>query len=541
MSWFSRVHGWLSESAEKRPLGLATIGGLLLGISFPPFPLPFIAFIAWLPFLYLWHYGKQKIALATYVGFLVWNVIVGYWLCLTVLGAKDLNEAFQNFLAGFLANTLNPILMSLPVLLFLRFVKKRFPDKIQIWVFFPAYWISFEYLHFHWELTWSWLTLGHAFASAPWCVQWIEFTGVYGISLWIWLVNIGLWLLLHGMGRKAFVGTLLTVVIPCILSGVLMWEGRSVFQPSGSVRLRIVQPNIDPYQKFEVSTEEEQIRLFLKMYEATGIENIDLVVFPETAIPFGIVEGEHLQDPRLMPLLEAIQRHKVPVLIGCSSYRLFHNAESAPPTARFNGRYWVQSYNAATLLGTESILFYHKAKLVPFVERTPYYEYLKGLEKVIQIDLGGGFGNYGLPDSIHCLTAHGVGRIGVVICYESIFGAHVREVVKKGAEWISVITNDGWWGNSSGYLQHAAYARLRAIETRREIIRSANTGLSQHIDNQGFLKKSTDWWKPEFTDVQVQFFTVQTFYVLYGDIIAYLCLAMALFLLVFFQIKKTKQ
>jgi apolipoprotein N-acyltransferase len=236
--------------------------------------------------------------------------------------------------------------------------------------------------------------------------------------------------------------------------------------------------------------------------------------------------------------LEAVKKHQVPLLTGCSEFKIFDNANTAPSTARKYDNRWIQSYNSSTVLGDSSPEFYEKSKLVPFVERTPYFDYLKNLQNIIQIDLGGGFGNYGIPDSVFCLDGKTTSEIGNIICYESIFPHHVREIVQKGAKFITVITNDGWWGKSSGYIQHAYYARLRAIENRREVIRCANTGLSMHIDNKGNILKSTSWWKPEFFDTQVKHYKEKTFYVLWGD---WLCiLALIISLLGIFSKYKTK-
>ncbi len=537
MNIFSKIHNFLLTNAQKKPFYLVVLSGLLLGLSFPPFPFPFLAFVGWVPLFYIWEYSTQKYW-KTYLGLLFWNVIVGYWLCLTVLGANSFGEAFQNFFAGFLANTLNPFLMSIPIAIFWSIRKKS--SSLFSYLYFIPLWISFEFLHFQWELTWSWLTLGHAFSSFPFYIQFIEWTGIYGASALLLLVNILILNLLHQPNHKRLVyATLFTIFFPFFVSIFLTLPSRKAYQTEKTWKVRIIQPNIDPYQKFEVTSEESQIALFSKMYEQKGIDSLELVILPETAIPFGIFYHNYQEDYRLLPLIETVKKHQVPLLTGCSEFKVFDNQNLAPSTARQYDNKWVQSYNSSTVLGDTSSEFYEKSKLVPFVERTPYFDYLKALQNIIQIDLGGGFGNYGVPDSIYCLDGKTTNEIGNVICYESIFPHHVRQIVKKGAKFISVITNDGWWGKSSGYIQHAYYARLRAIETRREVVRSANTGISMHIDNQGNILKSTHWWKTEYFDTLVNHFNYQTLYVLWGDWFSYLALFLS-FVIVVMKWKRTQ-
>lgn len=536
MSPVSKVHDFLKSKAQHRPVVLVFLSGILLGLSFPPFPFPFLAFIGWIPLFYLWEYNPKKYW-RTYASLLLWNVIVGYWLCLTVIGANSIGEVFQNFLAGFLANTLNPFLMSIPIALF-WWIRKKNSSLYSYFLFIPL-WISFEYLHFQWELTWSWLTLGHAFASFPFYIQFIEWTGIYGASALLLVINVLIFIYLHeNHNLKILYSVAFTILFPLVVSWYLTLPFRSAYQVEKQWKVRIIQPNIDPYQKFEVTSEESQMALFTQMYEEKGIDTLDLVILPETAIPFGIFYHNYEQDYRLQPLLEAVKKHQVPLLTGCSEYKVFNKPEEAPSTARQYGHQWIQSYNSSTIIGDTSTEFYEKSKLVPFVERTPYYDYLKVLQKIIKIDLGGGFGNYGIPDSIYCLDGKTTNEIGNIICYESIFPHHVRQIVQKGAKFISVITNDGWWGKSSGYIQHAYYARLRAIETRREVVRCANTGLSMHIDNQGNILKSTNWWQPQRLDTTISHYNFTTLYSLWGDWLAYISLLCTLIFIFKFYTKK---
>ena len=116
--------------------------------------------------------------------------------------------------------------------------------------------------------------------------------------------------------------------------------------------------------------------------------------------------------------------------------------------------------------------------------------------------------------------------VGVPICYESIYPEFCTQYVRKGAQAICVITNDGWWGNTAGYRQHFSYSRLRAIELRRDIARCANTGISAFIDQRGDVLEQSKWWTPDVLHARINLTTKQTFFALYGDIVGRLCYMM---------------
>ena len=138
---------------------------------------------------------------------------------------------------------------------------------------------------------------------------------------------------------------------------------------------------------------------------------------------------------------------------------------------------------------------YHKSKLVPGVERLPFSSVLKYVEKYA-IDLGGTTGSLGIDEEPSVFTLNTMVKPAPIICYESIFGEYVTQYVKRGATLLCIVTNDGWWGNTPGYKQHLSYASLRAIETRRFVARSANTGISGFVDDLGNITQQSKWWVP---------------------------------------------
>jgi apolipoprotein N-acyltransferase len=212
------------------------------------------------------------------------------------------------------------------------------------------------------------------------------------------------------------------------------------------------------------------------------------------------------------------------LVTGASSYRHYKKWETPSPTARKNrqGNYFYDSYNTALQLDTTELVQYsHKSKLVPGVERMPTWA---GFLEKYAIDLGGMTGSLGRDTIQHVFENHYSGmKIAPSICYESVYGEYMGEFVKKGAQLIFIITNDGWWRDTPGHRQHCSYARLRAIESRRSIARSANTGISCFVNQRGDMFQATKYWEPAAIKQTINANTELTFYTLHGDYIARIC------------------
>jgi apolipoprotein N-acyltransferase len=207
--------------------------------------------------------------------------------------------------------------------------------------------------------------------------------------------------------------------------------------------------------------------------------------------------------------------------VGVTSLTTYPDAAHASPTARHRddvGYYDI--FNAAAFFADAAAApqFYHKSKLVPGVEKIPPM-----LSSVLKnIDLGGIVGSYGSQEERTVFPAPpavpGL-RLAPLICYESIYGDFAAQYVHNGATLLGLITNDGWWSDSPGYRQHLAYGALRCIETRRDLARSANTGISAFIDQRGTISHRTGWWVGASSRATVHLNTEETFYVRYGELI----------------------
>lgn len=161
------------------------------------------------------------------------------------------------------------------------------------------------------------------------------------------------------------------------------------------------------------------------------------------------------------------------------------------------------------------------------VESIPFRNILAELDG-IGLDLFSGMNTYAPQEEVVVLNTLNEIPIGVMICYDSEFGGLVRESSAKGAKLLTIVTNDGWWGNTSGYIQHAYFTSLRAIENRRAIARSANTGRSLFSDVYGNLYQETEFWEDAVIDKELKLYSAETFYVKHGDYLGRIALWLTL-------------
>lgn len=430
-----------------------------------------------------------------------------------------------------------------------RFMNKRFGALIG-YSSFIIFWLAFEYLHLQdWGLSWPWLTLGNVFAGKTDWVQWYEYTGTSGGSLWILLVNVLLFKtfldvrdkMIPARWRKAGI-PLVILIIPILLSFFITpyaGDGKRDYnfnppiidgpQPTNIV---VIQPNIDPYEKLATGTFEMQLQKLLRLSESKVDSNTTLLVWPETALysPNGFDETTLTKNFFLVPLFDFLRRHpKLNLFTGIESYRTFNEKVSmyAKPIEGTSTFYEV--YNGSVLLDSSGALsFYHKSMLVPGVETLP--RFLLFLGPVFE-KLGGTAGGYARQTERTPVKTKNGYVIAPAICYESIYGEYMSKFIDSGANIIAVITNDGWWGNTPGYKHHMLYAKLRAIETRKWVLRSANTGISCFIDPKGNVYQPQPWWTEAAIKMHIPVDDKKTFYVRYGDLISKLVLLLAALLI----------
>ncbi len=424
-------------------------------------------------------------------------------------------------------------------------VRKKF-GKLIGYVSLMIFWITFEYLHMRWDLTWPWLTLGNGLSRFPYFIQWYEYTGALGGSLWILIMNILIFEAINPVLYKegkfsikspASITAIVILILPIIIS-LFIYSNYKETGPKKNVV--VVQPNIDPYnEKFDYSTLDLQMNKLLSLSAEDVDSSTDYLVWPETAI--GDIVSIDLDNVEFDSSIILIRRFlkkypKLKLVTGISAYHTFSTKET-PTTFNVGNGQWREEYNAAIQLDSSmKIQVYYKSVLVPFVESVPYPKLFAFLEPLL-INIGGTSVSYGRQENRSVFFSADKTGIAPVICYESIFGEYISDYVKNGANLIFIMTNDGWWGNTDGHLQHLYYGAMRAIENRRSIARSANTGTSCFVDEKGDITQATPWWQPAVIKASLTLNLKETFYTRHGDYIGFYALLISAILILLAVIK----
>ncbi len=482
--------------------------GLLLGLSFSPFPFPFslLVFPGFVLLLRLTDLSEsaREMAYVSYAGLLLWNIITTYWLM------------FATVAGGIAAILANAVIMTIPLMIIWQ-LRHSSMSLTASSLLVPAVWLTYEFLHFRWDLSWPWLSLGNSFATAPWLVQYISLTGMLGITFWIVL---SAWLLYSKTPRYVI---LLVLLVPP--AGSLIRYAVHQPEPVDEIEVLIMQPNYDSY--LHLSGYPDVITPLEELLELTSdaiTPGTRAVFWPENSIKALIVQGYPGESDRL--IRKYVRNWDVPLIAGSSFLRRYDPGTEPPVIRGHYGGKPFNIYNSALGFRTDgSLEFYKKAKLVPMVERFPFVHTFSRLDRFDWIDWSdvAMFGKGITPDMFN-IDGYDVPAL---ICYDSVYPDWVRRFVNQDAAFLVVITNDGWWGNTSGHIQHYEFARLRAVETGRTVLRSANNGLSGVIHANGDVAVKTEYWTRDLFTYAVPVYEHKTFYVRYGDWIGWLCLLLS--------------
>ena len=464
-----------------------------------------------------WHFGT----------FLLWNTLSVFWICNATLGG------------GIAAIVANAFQMSL-IFGLVRASKKIFKGVLP-YIFLTVMWIAWERWYYGTQISFPWLVLGNAFAGNTPLVQWYEFTGTLGGSLWIWACNLTVFGLLVALSEGRFAcwtkwarrycaaGTALLFLGPIILSLTIYYRlGKE--EPKETLDVIIAQPNLDPYSKFFGLSQDTQNAIAGNLIKQ-GLSQLDstseacLILTPETFTRYIPTNNPSLD--RTVRLMNGLcqKRPGTNIMLGAAT-KTFYQSPIAPSLLAWPAGegMWMETHNSALMLdGSPNSQIYHKSKLVIGTELTPYPKIFVPIDNL----LGGVMArDVGQPE-ISLLNVHtasgGEIPIGCAICYESVYGEYCTDYVRKGARAMTIITNDAWWGDTPGYRQHFSYARLRAIELRRDIARCGNTGISGFINSRGDIIEKGPWWEETVMTGKIALRDNQTFFVKAGDVPGRVC------------------
>ena len=554
----------LAESGEpaKPPpgrgaYGLALLSGLMLGCSFPPLRLGILACFGLVPLLIaLTRAPRLRGALAlTYVAMLLFHVITLNWTGGYVHG----NDPYM-MIAGAITMIVHPLFYSFPLGLY-HLVRKKLGANAGL-VALPFLWVGYEYSHSLSEWSFPWLTIGNSQSYDLARIQFISFTGIWGLSFWIIIINVTAYMLYTVLARRPedflprramTIVALLTAMylLPSVLGTYILSNapppkgdvpgtgqetGQGTVQRTGqstgkTITVGIVQSNVDPWEKWtRRGTDLASLYLGLtrRLIEEHAAQAPQIVLWPETAVTgFPLLPGSR---PILDRLHAGIDSMHVSVLTGIDHAEIYPDPSKAPPSARLSPMTGLRydTFNAAAFIepGTTRVPWYGKMKMVPIAERIPYADMFAFLDFM---RWGVGIGGWQIGPDTTVFTDSGTGvKFSAIICYESTYPGFVASFVRKGASFIALITIDSWWGKMSGAYQHRQFAVFRAVENRRWIARCAVGGISCFIDPYGRSYDDTELFTQRILSRTIGTDGALTFYTRHGDWLGETCLLVAL-------------
>jgi len=519
---------------------LCVLSGVMLGLSFPPSSLGILACFGLVPWLIvLADIERTKRALwFTYVTFVTFHIITLNWTG----GYEHGNDCYM-MIAGGLTMFLHPLFYFIPTSIFL-YIRNSFGEKMALSAL-PFLWVAYEFSHSLSEWSFPWLTIGNSQSYDLARMQFIPATGIYGLSFWILLINVLAYMLYSNLAQgkwrtfsgSAIMATLLLCGIylapkihgEAVLADAPQYENGGLTEDEKQITVAIVQSNVDPWLKW-TQRATKTLELYLGMSRTlvrSSSQRPDLMLWPETAIPYRFLTPGF--ESLLGYLRTNVDNIGVSVLTGFYHKETYRDSADAPPSAKrvpgSGERY--DNFNAVAFIqpGTDDIPWYGKMKMVPFAERVPYADAFYLLD-FLRWGVGIGGWQIGRDSTIFIENRTGA-RFCVMICYESTYPAFVAAFVKKGAEFISIVTIDSWWGHMSGAYQHQQFALFRAVENRRWVARCAVGGISCFIDPFGRVYDRTELFTQTTLSRTIGRSNELTLYSRYGDWLAIICVFVA--------------
>ena len=512
---------------------LSVTGGIISGFAWSSWCSGLVLLFSFVPFLLIENHffensGKYRsTALFVYLfpGFIIFNVLTLGWIRVVSVTAAIC--------------VITGVAFIMSMILWLAHIVRIKAGNLPGFIAFITFWLAFEFLSLNTLYLSPWANLGNGLSKDILFIQWYEVTGVGGGSFWILSSNLFLTIfLVKASGKmrryKLFLWIWLAIIIiPSAFSLIRYYTVTS--SASGKNEVVIIQPNSDPYtEKFTVPFE-IQLKNALSLAEKNLTETTDWVITPETTVDDPVNEEYLAENKYIMMIKEFTRQYPgVSVISGLVSSRLNYSKAKMPSDSSAvsdSSGYYPDYFNSAFKIDTgETIGIYHKSKLVPGIEM----QFAAGLQKLLSKilpELGGTEWGYGTQKERTCFEhPQNKQTVAPIICYESVFGNYVAEYVRNGAETLFIITNDGWWKNTNGYRQHLTYASLRAIETRRQVARAANTGISCIIDIRGRRIQETDWWTESVIRGDIGTEIKITPYVRYGDFLLRVASVISIFI-----------
>lgn len=517
------------QKLNKKNNSLAILSGILIGISFPPIPLPILIFFSFVPFFFLLEIKNTlgEINRISYLTFFVFNLITLYWV-----GSWTKEADPFLMISGVLLLFLNPAFYLIPTSIY--FLSTKIISKEKSLLLFPIFWVFFEYIYSVTDLRFPWLTLGNSLPYFNQFIQIADVIGAYGLSLLILYINIFIYLSIKELRttkkinyKFALIATLL-FIIPIIYGSVKIANQKPFVN---KVTVGLIQPNLNPWDKWSGGNLDQQIDLYLDLSEKAYKQGARLIIWPESALSVYLLSGNYSEQ--VQKIQKFVYMNNIFLMTGMPDVNFYFDLNNAPNDAKKlkSGDAAYTSYNSILLFSpiTLEVQKYQKNLLVPFGEHVPFVEQFPFLGNLIRWQVGISSWNVGKEQNVFDLSAI---KVGGIICIESIYPDYVAKFVQKGADFIAVVTNDSWYGYSSGPFQHKEISVLRAIENRRSVVRAANGGISCVIDPFGRTLKKTNLFEKTILVASVPIYSEKTFYTKYPLLIPYFVVLVTLIVLI---------
>ena len=493
------------KTGRVTPFFLSAVGGILFALSLPKVDLFVTAWVCLIPLLFALEDQPphRSFLLGLVFGLFAYTGIF-YWTYTPMYFYGGIN-LFVTVILVLLFATYLSIYTSFFAYL-VSWSRERF--SLPLFVTVPVAWTALEFFRAYLLTGFPWGYLGHS--QLPWLsfMQVLDITGVYGVSFVVAAVNVALFLIIKRIigSLKTFpvvetaVAAILVALIFCYGLFALHREER-IYASSPPITVALIQGNIPQNMKWNPAFREETVSIYEGMTIAFLEYDPDIVVWPETAMPFFFRESE-LYAPRIANLAA---ENDVYLFFGSPEYEIRDDDSIA-------------YFNRAYLLSPEGDLvgYYDKRHLVPFGEYVPLKKLLFFVDKLTE-SVG-----ETEPGSITDPMETEFGAVGSLICYEAIFPEISRMFARKDAALLINITNDAWYGTTSAPYQHFALAQMRAIETRLPLVRVANTGITAVVHPTGDAEMTTPLFRRTVAIAYIRPGPRMTFYTRFGDVFAWL-------------------
>jgi apolipoprotein N-acyltransferase len=492
---------------------LLVLSGILFGISFTPFPFPFplLLFVSFVPYFYVVTNRTTllKFNSASYLTFFIMSLITVYWV-----GSWQSSADPSLMISGLVLVFFLPCVMLINSTLY--FISRKVFKKDLSLYFFPFFWVTGEYLLSLTDLKFPWLTIGHGLAKFTSFIQIADIVGAFGLSFIVLWINIFIFKGLKAFKENIKVGSIYFTAAASIFILIVAYGFVRISSSNDDhkkIKVGIIQPNIDPWNKWELGGLDDMLDNYFSLSQACVDEGAQIILWPETALPVYLLSGTYQRE--VDSIYAFLKRNDVPLLTGMPDFLIYE--KDPPRNAKYSeaGKYYYATYNSILLFQPDrsEVQRYGKMHLVPLGEHTPFVDQLPFLGDLLKWGVGISGWNVGQDTTVFkFVNDKDTIKVGGLVCYESVFPTFPNYFVDRGAEFLTVLTNDSWYGKLSGPYQHKEFANLRAVENRRAVVRCANGGVSCLINKFGVTEIETEMFTRTHLVVDVPLYDEKTFY-----------------------------